>query len=907
MLKAKKAKTSAGTGTRKGWGRKGKKTKVVANAKFDPDNPTLPPLFLKSVAYLEQRGLEVEGIFRVSGSVARVKALKERFDKGENVDLDSIMEPHCVSGCLKLFLRELTDPVCTFELYDCFLAASSVSVRESRISCLRKVIELLPPGNFRLLKLFCGLLKKIHDHAAVNMMKASNLSIVFSPTLLRAENETEQTMVSDMNTSNMLVEQFIVDYEEIFLGKEVVPGDDEELGDPEDPVAMPPPLPEETEVAGEVVNPLSQSDMTAPSKPADPVPNKFRRQTAAVPPTSSRKDSRGSSQLQQLSPADDALNKSQTRRKAMILTGDIQNQIKAQQSPKNSVMIVGGGAEQSPLAQESTTKDEAVSEPEPLCFVRGLWDFEAELEDELTFNAGTEISVTRKDGDKEGFWFGRFYESAGGDTSVWPTANHTTSREGWFQNNFVEEIPAPPKPEPEAPEGWSQNNFIGVIPAPLKAEPEEEEVPVQADAESEGGVPAEARAVEEEAVGYESGATGGSAACDGGETGQEEAVTAAGEGLEEGVDAVAAAEQEEGEDAGKRPGSVVAEEAEGAAQTVVDEEAPAAAPTAEGNVAGVSNGLASSGKAAPPRGRPPLKKGLKPKRGAPPTGAGPAKRLVCRAKWDFTPPADKSSLLEFRRGDVIIVRRAGKEQGWWLGQLNGQSGHFPVSYTEKIYVDVNAGKAPSEGASAGGSESEEFNRMLSIAKKRQTVKLSQEQLTGVGTVSGRTASARASDPGATSTSPEAGRAEEEPVAGASGDDHVAGAGTESEGEAGGVAENGVPEAQAQANGGEEEEATEEEEEEDEEGGWNEPATVVTSAASETSNVPEPLESVNDGGGDWVEALYAYEKSPDTPELTFDVGAKMKVLRRFPGGWMEAMLDGQKGFIPGTYVTACDAP
>ena len=43
---------------------------------------------------------------------------------GENVNMEEIVEPHCVSGCLKLFLRELTDPVCTFELYDCFLAAA---------------------------------------------------------------------------------------------------------------------------------------------------------------------------------------------------------------------------------------------------------------------------------------------------------------------------------------------------------------------------------------------------------------------------------------------------------------------------------------------------------------------------------------------------------------------------------------------------------------------------------------------------------------------------------------------------------------------------------------------------------------------------------------------------------------
>lgn len=38
--------------------------------------------------------------------------------------------------------------------------------------------------------------------------------------------------------------------------------------------------------------------------------------------------------------------------------------------------------------------------------------------------------------------------------------------------------------------------------------------------------------------------------------------------------------------------------------------------------------------------------------------------------------------------------------------------------------------------------------------------------------------------------------------------------------------------------------------------------------------------------EWVEAVYDYERTPDTPELSFFVGDKMKIVRKFGSGWME---------------------
>lgn len=46
------------------------------------------------------------------------------FFSGVDPDLNEMEDPHACAALLKLYLRELPDPLLTFELYDCFLAAS---------------------------------------------------------------------------------------------------------------------------------------------------------------------------------------------------------------------------------------------------------------------------------------------------------------------------------------------------------------------------------------------------------------------------------------------------------------------------------------------------------------------------------------------------------------------------------------------------------------------------------------------------------------------------------------------------------------------------------------------------------------------------------------------------------------
>lgn len=67
--------------------------------------------------------LDVVGIFRLSGSSVRIDEYQQAFDKGVQVDLSTENDPHCVSGLLKSYFRELPEPILTFGLYDRFIAA----------------------------------------------------------------------------------------------------------------------------------------------------------------------------------------------------------------------------------------------------------------------------------------------------------------------------------------------------------------------------------------------------------------------------------------------------------------------------------------------------------------------------------------------------------------------------------------------------------------------------------------------------------------------------------------------------------------------------------------------------------------------------------------------------------------
>jgi hypothetical protein len=108
---------------------RGERKDKVFGQPIDPESDYIPTFLLLCSSYLEKHSfftlqnpllklpqVEREGIFRVSGNLNSIMELKQRFDRGEEIDLSQIPDPHTVSGVFKLWFRELPEPLLTYDL-----------------------------------------------------------------------------------------------------------------------------------------------------------------------------------------------------------------------------------------------------------------------------------------------------------------------------------------------------------------------------------------------------------------------------------------------------------------------------------------------------------------------------------------------------------------------------------------------------------------------------------------------------------------------------------------------------------------------------------------------------------------------------------------------------------------------
>ncbi|KAI0716017.1 hypothetical protein C8T65DRAFT_642562 [Cerioporus squamosus] len=148
---------------------------------------SLPAIVFRCIQYLESKKAEhEEGIYRLSGSSAVIKSLKDRFNAEGDVDLlasDEYWDPHAIAGLLKTFLRELPASILTRDLHLRFLSVIDFVDPQERIRELSFLISSLPVANYSLLRALTAHLILIVQNAHVNKMTMRNVGIVFSPTL----------------------------------------------------------------------------------------------------------------------------------------------------------------------------------------------------------------------------------------------------------------------------------------------------------------------------------------------------------------------------------------------------------------------------------------------------------------------------------------------------------------------------------------------------------------------------------------------------------------------------------------------------------------------------------------------------------------------------------------------------
>ncbi|XP_051570853.1 rho GTPase-activating protein 44-like [Myxocyprinus asiaticus] len=173
------------------------------------------------VTMLLECGMQEEGLFRVAPSASKLKKLKASLDCGVLDVQEYSADPHAIAGALKSYLRELPEPLMTFELYDEWIQASNVQDMDKRLQALLTTCEKLPTDNLNNFRYLIKFLAKLTEHQDANKMTPGNIAIVLGPNLLWTHSEGNVTeMMTTMSLQIVGIIEPIIQHADWFF-----PGD----------------------------------------------------------------------------------------------------------------------------------------------------------------------------------------------------------------------------------------------------------------------------------------------------------------------------------------------------------------------------------------------------------------------------------------------------------------------------------------------------------------------------------------------------------------------------------------------------------------------------------------------------------------------------------------------------------
>ncbi|XP_062235305.1 rho GTPase-activating protein 12b isoform X2 [Platichthys flesus] len=181
------------------------------------ENTSVPNFVRMCIDHVENTGLDVDGLYRVSGNLAVIQKLRFAVNHDETVDLDDSKweDIHVTTGALKMFFRELPEPLFTYGSFEDFVEAIKCSDYKQRVNSIKELIKNLPKPNHDTMQNLFEHLRRVIDHGEANRMTTPSVAIVFGPTLLRPETETGNIAVH-MVYQNQIVELILLEYESIF-------------------------------------------------------------------------------------------------------------------------------------------------------------------------------------------------------------------------------------------------------------------------------------------------------------------------------------------------------------------------------------------------------------------------------------------------------------------------------------------------------------------------------------------------------------------------------------------------------------------------------------------------------------------------------------------------------------------
>ncbi|XP_015127569.1 SLIT-ROBO Rho GTPase-activating protein 1 isoform X1 [Diachasma alloeum] len=175
------------------------------------------PLIVKScVRVINLYGLHHQGIFRVSGSQVEINNFREWFERGEDplADVTDASDINSVAGVLKLYLRELREPLFPIIYFEHLMELAQLESKQEFVIKMKELISSLSRPVVIVMRYLFAFLNHLSEFSDENMMDPYNLAICFGPTLVPVPEDKDQ--VQYQNQVNELIKNIITFCEEIF-------------------------------------------------------------------------------------------------------------------------------------------------------------------------------------------------------------------------------------------------------------------------------------------------------------------------------------------------------------------------------------------------------------------------------------------------------------------------------------------------------------------------------------------------------------------------------------------------------------------------------------------------------------------------------------------------------------------
>ncbi|KAF3839860.1 hypothetical protein F7725_018577 [Dissostichus mawsoni] len=182
-------------------------------------NTTRPMVVDMCIREIELRGMNSEGLYRVSGFSEHIEEVRLAFDRdGDKADISAsaYADINIIAGALKLYLRDLPIPVITFDLYSKFIQSAKLPNAESRLEAIHESLLQLPPAHYETLRYLMAHLKRVTQLAKDNLMSSENLGIVYGPTLMQPPEQNALITLNDMRQQKLVV-QLMIEHEDVLF------------------------------------------------------------------------------------------------------------------------------------------------------------------------------------------------------------------------------------------------------------------------------------------------------------------------------------------------------------------------------------------------------------------------------------------------------------------------------------------------------------------------------------------------------------------------------------------------------------------------------------------------------------------------------------------------------------------